>query len=81
MAGAHLLAPGDPADTAHDLGWISSAAWSPTLGHSIGLGVLNQGRDRMGDTMRAWNSVRGQDIPVEICSPNHLDPEGVRQRG
>ncbi len=80
-AGAHFLTKGDPADMAHDQGWMTSVAYSPELGHSIGLGFLKQGDQRHGEEVRAYSPVRGQDFPVEVCSPHHIDPEGVRQRG
>ena len=80
-AGAHFLKPGDPEDMAHDQGWMTSVAWSPELGHSVGLGFLKRGAERMGETVRAYSPVRDQDILVEVCSPHHIDPEGTRQRG
>ena len=80
-AGAHFLNEGDPADMAHDQGWMTSVAYSPGLGHSIGLGFLKSGLDRLGETVRAYSPVRGQDVLVEVCSPHHIDPEGARQRG
>jgi sarcosine oxidase subunit alpha len=80
-AGAHFLTPGDRADMAHDQGWMTSVAYSPELGHSIGLGFLKRGKDRIGEQVRAYSPVRDQDILVEVCSPHHIDPEGKRQRG
>ena len=80
-AGAHFLKPGDPEDMAHDQGWMTSVAYSPELGHSVGLGYLKRGHDRMGETLRAFSPVRDQDVMVEVCSPHHIDPEGERQRG
>jgi len=80
-AGAHFLSPGDPEDMAHDQGWMTSVAYSPELGHSIGLGFLKRGRDRHGETLRSFSPIRGQDVMVEVCSPHHIDPEGERQRG
>ena len=64
----------------NDQGWMTSVAWSPELGHSIGLGLLRRGRVRVGETVRAWDAVRGTDIPVEIVSAHFLDPEGERLR-
>lgn len=81
MAGAHFLNEGDPEDMAHDQGWMTSVAYSPELGHSVGLGYIKRGKERMGDIVRAYNPVRNQDILVEVCSPHHIDPEGDRQRG
>ena len=80
-AGAHFLSPGDPEDMTHDQGWMTSVAFSPELGHSIGLGFLKRGAARHGENLRAYSPIRGQDIMVKVCSPHHLDPEGVRQRG
>ncbi len=80
-AGAHFLRRGDPEDMAHDQGWMTSVAYSPELGHSVGLGFLKRGSERIGETIRAYSPVRNQDILVEVCSPHHIDPEGERQRG
>jgi len=80
-AGSHFLTRGDPSDMAHDQGWMTSVAYSPELGHSVGLGFLKRGQDRLGEQVRAYSPVTGQDILVEVCSAHHIDPEGVRQRG
>ncbi|QIB34930.1 sarcosine oxidase subunit alpha family protein [Ancylobacter pratisalsi] len=79
-AGAHFLSPGAPADMAHDEGYMSSVAFSPHLGHWIGLGFLKGGEERIGYRMRAYDPVRGEDFEVEVCSPAFIDPEGSRQR-
>ncbi|NRB02553.1 MAG: sarcosine oxidase subunit alpha, partial [Rhodobacteraceae bacterium] len=80
-AGAHFLTKGEPADMAHDQGWMTSVAYSPELGHSVGLGYLKRGKERIGEHVRAYDPVRGKDMMVEVCSAHHIDPEGVRQRG
>ena len=80
-AGAHFLAPGAEPATANDEGWMTSVAWSPELGHSIGLGFIRNGHARIGETVRAWDGVRGRDVPVEIVSAHFLDPDGERLRG
>jgi sarcosine oxidase subunit alpha len=79
-AGAHFLDFGAPNRASHDLGWMSSTAFSPILGTSIGLGFIREGHDRMGDVVRAVDLVRGQDIEVEVTSPHFIDPEGRRLR-
>ncbi len=81
IAGAHFIAAGDPVDTAHDQGWMTSVAFSPELGHSIGLGFLKGGQDRVGEVLRMVSPIHGVAIDVEVTSPHHIDPEGVRQRG
>jgi len=80
-AGAHFLEKGAVADMAHDQGWMTSVAWSPELGHSVGIGFLKRGAERYGETIRAYSPVRDQDILVEVCSAHHIDPAGERQRG
>jgi sarcosine oxidase subunit alpha len=79
-AGAHFLEPGAAPTTANDQGWMSSVAYSPELGHMIGLGFLRSGRTRLGQTVRAWNPLRHNDVEVEVVSPHFIDPEGVRLR-
>ena len=79
-AGAHFVAPGKEAVTENAQGWMSSVAFSPVLGHSIGLGFIARGQDRLGEIVRAVDSVRGRDIEVEIVSAHFIDPEGERLR-
>ena len=81
VAGAHFLAPDAEATMENDEGWMTSVARSPELGHSIGLGFIRNGHARIGETVRAWDGVRGGDVPVEIVSAHFLDPEGERLRG
>jgi methylglutamate dehydrogenase subunit C len=80
-AGAHFVAVGDAAVAANDLGHMTSVAMSPTLGHSIGLGLLSRGTERIGSNVIACDPVRGQSIEVAVCHPVFHDPEGVRLRG
>ena len=80
-AGAHVLAPGATANTENDEGHLSSAAYSPTLGHFIALGFLKRGRERYGEEVRVYDPVRGGDGRALVCAPHFVDPEGARQRG
>jgi sarcosine oxidase subunit alpha len=79
-AGAHLIARAERADATHDQGHITSACWSPTLAAHIGLALLRRGRERLGETLRAYDPIRGRDTPVVVCDPVFLDPEGARLR-
>jgi methylglutamate dehydrogenase subunit C len=79
-AGAHFLPVGAPARAAHDQGVVTSVAFSPTLGHWIGLGLLARGPQRIGERVRAVDPVRDGDIVVEICAPCFVDPAGERLR-
>ena len=80
-AGAHLIPRHAAATAANDQGVMTSVAFSPTLGHWIGLGLIARGPQRLGEIVRAVDPVRGGDIEVEIAAPCFIDPEGVRQRG
>jgi len=79
-AGAHFLAIGAEPKVENDEGYMTSVAYSPSLGHSIGLGFLDNGANRIGERLRAVDFVRGKDIRVEVASPHFIDPEGERLR-
>ncbi len=79
--GAHFLALNAPATAERDEGWVSSVAFSPTLGHWIGLGFLGNGAARHGERLRAYDPLRGRETEVEITPPCQFDPEGVRLHG
>jgi heterotetrameric sarcosine oxidase alpha subunit len=80
-AGAHFIALNDAATMANDQGWMSSVAYSPVLGHSIGLGFIRAGHERMGEVVRAVNPAQNKEVHVKIVSPHFYDPDGGRQRG
>ncbi|WP_233838906.1 sarcosine oxidase subunit alpha family protein [Paraburkholderia sp. ZP32-5] len=77
-AGAHLLAPGAAATMDNDLGYITSAAYSPQFGHWIALAMLVHAAQRLGERLRVFDAVRGADVEVEVCSPVFIDAEGAR---
>lgn len=80
-AGAHFIGLGKAAAMANDEGYMTSVAYSPSLGHWIGLGLLQNGPRRIGERIRAVDPVRDGDVEIEICSPVFVDPEGVRLHG
>jgi sarcosine oxidase subunit alpha len=81
LAGAHCLPGGARAVAAHDQGHVTSVAFSPSLGHWIGLALLSHGPERHGERIRAVDLLRGQDTLVEVCDPVFIDPAGERLRG
>jgi len=79
--GAHLMAPGAIPGPDADEGYITSTAFSPSLGHWIGLGLLTRGPERLGARIRVYDPIRSGDSEAEIVSPIFLDPEGGKLRG
>lgn len=79
--GAHFFEEGADISIANDLGYVTTATHSPALGHWIGLGLLKDGRARIGRIVRAYDPVRGRDARVRICEPCFVDPKGERLRG
>ena len=79
-AGAHLLEQGAKPVAANDLGYVTSACYSPTLQGHIALGFVKDGQARMGEVLRAASPLTGADTEVEVVSPHFVDPEGERLR-
>jgi heterotetrameric sarcosine oxidase alpha subunit len=79
-AGGHLLPKDTEASAKNDQGYVTSIAFSPSLGHWLGLGLLERGPERMGEIVRAYDPVRGGDTLAEVVRPCFIDPEGERLR-
>jgi glycine cleavage system aminomethyltransferase T len=77
-AGAHFLTRGAAVTLENDQGYITSVAFSPMLGHWVGLGLLRDGPQRMGERIRVHDPLRDGDMEVDVCSPLFFDPEGAR---
>ncbi|MDE1991714.1 MAG: sarcosine oxidase subunit alpha family protein [Rhizobiaceae bacterium] len=80
-AGAHLLKEGAKPSTANDQGHVSSACFSPVLGHSIALAFLKSGRERIGEKVVVWDGLRGDEVVAEVCSPVFVDPDNKKLQG
>jgi sarcosine oxidase subunit alpha len=80
-AGAHFLTRGDAATLENDQGYMTSVAFSPMLGHWIGLGLLARGPERVGERIRLHDPLRDGDMEVDVCSSIFFDPEGSRLHG
>jgi sarcosine oxidase subunit alpha len=80
-SGAHFIAQGAEANARNDQGFMSAVAYSPMLGHWVGLGFLSRGSERMGERLRACDLLRGGEVAVEACSPVFYDPKGERLHG
>ncbi len=80
-AGAHVLSPGAQPVAENDQGHVTSAAFSPTLGHSIALALVANGRSRFGEQVELHDPIRGAPLKAVICNPVFVDPQGERLRG
>jgi len=79
-AGAHFVSTGATATTENDEGWMSSVVFSPSLGHSIGIGFLERGHERLGEIISSVNPLQNKRIEVEVVSAHFIDPDGERLR-
>lgn len=79
-AGAHLFAQEDAAVRLNGQGYVTSVAFSPTLGQMIGLGFLKNGPARHGETIRMVDHLRGLETLCRVVDPVFFDPEGGRAR-
>ena len=77
-AGAHLLREGAKPSTLNDQGYVSSAGFSPTLGHDIALAFLKSGRERYGERIVVWDRLGGTETIAEVCHPVFVDPGNSR---
>ncbi len=80
-AGGRLFDHDDPPVRENDQGYITSVGYSPTLESYLGLGFVRYGPERLGDTIKMVDHLRGLEAQVEICDPVFFDPEGGRVRG
>mgnify|MGYP000076311158 CR=1 FL=1 len=80
-AGAHLFDEGAPLTRPHARGHVTSVGYSPTLGSWLALGLLVDGRARVGGRVRLVDRLRDIDALCEVCDPVFFDPEGGRMRG
>ncbi len=77
--GAHIVA--DPAQPTPMtlLGHVTSSYWSDTLGRSIALALLRDGRARTGEQLHV--PLGSHNVRVTVASPVFYDPEGNRLNG
>ncbi|MGX5801350.1 sarcosine oxidase subunit alpha [Bradyrhizobium sp. Arg314] len=80
-SGAHIIPKGETPGADNDQGYVTSVCFSPVLDQWIGLGLVERGRERIGEIVRAHDPLRGEDYDVELCNSVFYDPDGGRQRG
>lgn len=80
QGGAHIVLPDVKPSAESDLGWVSSACYSPTLSSWIGLALVSGGPERVGETVVVHDPLRGGDIQAEIVPACFVDPKSERTR-
>jgi sarcosine oxidase subunit alpha len=78
--GVHLVEEPRPGPPMKTLGHVTSSYMSPNLGRSIALALVEDGRRRIGNTLKA-RTIDGRVEPVKLTVPAFLDPEGTLARG
>ena len=71
-AGAHLIR----SKSGRSEGYLTTAFFSPTLGHTIALARLERGRERMGEELLAFDA--GAATPVRVVDPTFYDSDNTR---
>jgi heterotetrameric sarcosine oxidase alpha subunit len=79
--GSQIVADSRSALAVPMIGRITSVADSPTLGHPIGLGLLEGGLTRKGETVHAHFPLADESTPVRVTDPVFYDPKGERLHG
>lgn len=77
--GGMLVFPNGAQVSGHGQGWITSTTYSPALERFIAMGMLERGRERIGETVQLASPVEGLTLSARIVSPHFFDPEGSRQ--
>ncbi|MBT4933809.1 MAG: sarcosine oxidase subunit alpha family protein [Rhodospirillaceae bacterium] len=77
--GAQLVSVLKPAPPMDMIGHVTSSYYSATLGRSIALAVVKDGRNRMGETIHA--PMEDKTMDCEIVDPVFFDKEGSRIDG
>jgi methylglutamate dehydrogenase subunit C len=78
--GAHFIGKDAEPSAANDQGYMTSVAYSPTLRHWIGLGLLSGAEARVGEILTAIDPVRDGAVQVEVVPATFYDAEGARLR-
>ena len=74
--GAMLVdsAPGEPQ------GHVTAGGVSILGDGAVALGLLRDGRERMGEALTAWSPTRRKRVGVTVTAPIFHDPQGARYR-
>ncbi|MCS6921546.1 MAG: sarcosine oxidase subunit alpha, partial [Elioraea sp.] len=77
--GAQIVADPGQSVPMRMIGHVTSAYWSETLGRSIAMALVEDGRERMGQ--RLYVPLEGRTVAVKVAPVTFYDPEGQRLKG
>ena len=80
ISGSHLFNVKDKLKPAHDIGYVTSSCYSPTLKSFIALAFLKNGSNRHGEKIKVSNPLLNKEVFATVCSPVFFDPNGERLR-
>ncbi|WP_107676409.1 sarcosine oxidase subunit alpha [Agrobacterium sp. LAD9] len=73
-SGSHILNRDAAATLENDQGYVSSSAYSPHVGSTVGLALVKRGSERQGEEVVIWNGVGDEYTPGRLCNPVFVDP-------
>ncbi|WEX74480.1 sarcosine oxidase subunit alpha [Sinorhizobium numidicum] len=76
--GSHILEKGAQSTLENDQGYVTSSAFSPHVGSTIGLALVKRGPERIGEEVIVWNGLKGEYTPAALCHPTFIDPANER---
>jgi len=77
-SGAHILRQGAAATLENDQGYVTSSCFSPHVGSTIGLALVQSGAARHGEEVVVWNGLRGEITPARLVNPVFVDPDNQK---
>jgi glycine cleavage system aminomethyltransferase T len=57
---------------------VTSSAFSPHLGSTIGLALVKNGPARHGEEIMVWNGLRNEFTQARLCNPVFVDPQNEK---
>lgn len=79
--GSHILAKDADATLENDQGYVTSSAFSPHIGSTIGLALVKNGHNRHGEEVLVWNGLRDEFTAGRLCDPVFFDPKNEKLHG
>ena len=76
--GAHLVSDPSAIGFGVSQGHVTTAVYSPSCEHFIGLALLDGGRDRIGEQLYAVSPLHNEQVEIVVSDPIFVDPAGER---